>query len=327
MRNLQEGAVNTSTGEKLAERVLQTETLPERLRGLLGRSSLPAGEALLLDPCQAVHTVGMRFPIDVLFLDSAGRVVRAAERIPPRRLMVGAWRARRALELPAGTIASTRTVVGHQIRLQTAEKGDGPSSRFGHWPLNVLLGLLFGALATANFLQFLSFPTVSGLALFLVNGLAASLFLLRRKAIRVTRRWSDWALTLSTLAIPWALRTVGTPAGPASLASALLQGAGLLVISGALLSLGRSFGLTPANRGLVERGLYGWMRHPMYTGELLFFLGFAVANPAAWNGILLLGLFVGLPLRALAEERLLLSDSRYQSYKKRVASRFLPAVL
>ena len=69
MRSLVGGAVNTSNGRKLAEKVLQAETLSERMRGLLGRSTLPVGEALLLDPCRAIHTAGMRFPIDVLFLD------------------------------------------------------------------------------------------------------------------------------------------------------------------------------------------------------------------------------------------------------------------
>ena len=326
MRSLVGGAVNTSNGRKLAEKVLQAETLSERMRGLLGRSTLPVGEALLLDPCRAIHTAGMRFPIDVLFLDRADRVVRAAERIPPRRLMVMAWRARRVLELPAGAIASTGTEVGQRILLQAAER-DGQPSRFRHWAVNLLLGVLFGSLAAKILGDFISVPTVGGMALFLVNGLFALLFVLRRKASHVTRRWSDWGLTLSTLIIPFGLKTTGASAGPLSVSGGVLQGAGLLIILIGLLSLGRSFGLVPAHRGVVDHGLYGWIRHPMYTGELVFFLGIVLQTPVAWNITLLLTLFIGLPLRAMVEERFLLSDSRYRSYLERVRSRFLPAIL
>ena len=91
--------------------------------------------------------------------------------------------------------------------------------------------------------------------------------------------------------------------------------------------LGRSFGLVPADRGLTDRGLYGWVRHPMYTGELCFFLGIVLENPMARNWVIVSALFIGLPLRALAEERFLLSDPRYQSYMARVRRRFLPKTL
>ncbi len=326
MRIFEGGAINTSTNRRLADRVLQARTFFARLRGLLGRSALPAGEALLLDPCRAVHTAGMRFPIDLLFLDRADRVVRVAEKVPPHRLLVAAWHARRVLELPAGVIESTRTMVGHQVRLGTVKEMGAPS-RSERWPVNLLLGLLFGTLATANLAHFFSVPTIGGLALFLVNGISAFLFCLRRKPIRTTRRMTDWGLTLSTLTIPWGLRASGSYAGSLSVAGSFLQGIGLLIVLCGLLSLGRSFGLVPADRGLVDHGLYRWMRHPMYTGELLFFLGFTLENPLTWNGILLLTLFIGLPLRALAEERLLFSDSRYQGYLNRVRWRFIPAIL
>ncbi|MFQ6111685.1 MAG: DUF192 domain-containing protein [Nitrospinota bacterium] len=326
MRILEEGAVNRSTDRRLADMVLQAGTFFERLRGLLGRSGLATGEALLLDPCRAVHTAGMRFPIDILFLDRSGRVVGVAQRVPPNRVLVAAGRTRRVLELPAGVIESTRTSVGHQILLGAGGEGGAPP-RLEHWHLNFFLALLFGTLAAANLSHFFSVPTVGGAALFLINGLSALLFCLRREPIRATRKSSHWGLTLSTLIIPWGLRAMGTHAGPLPLAGGLLEGAGLLIVLCGLLSLGRSFGLAPADRGLVEGGLYRWMRHPMYTGELLFFLGFGLENPLAWNGILLLALFIGLPLRALVEERFLVSDSRYRAYMERVRGRFIPGIL
>ena len=76
-----------------------------RARGLLGRSSLPAGHGLLLAPCSAIHTLGMRFALDVVFLDAQGRVVRLHRQVKPNRLLVRGGRgATAALELPAGTV-------------------------------------------------------------------------------------------------------------------------------------------------------------------------------------------------------------------------------
>ncbi len=77
-----------------------------RAVGLLGRKELPAGHALLLKPCSAIHTIGMRFPIDVVFLDEAGGVVRVCRNVRPNRLLVRGGRgAVAALELAAGQAA------------------------------------------------------------------------------------------------------------------------------------------------------------------------------------------------------------------------------
>ncbi len=74
-----------------------------RMWGLLGRRSLPAGEALLLRPCNAIHTLGMRFAIDAHFYDRQGRRVRTVAAIAPGRWWVwGGWRAHSVLECAAG---------------------------------------------------------------------------------------------------------------------------------------------------------------------------------------------------------------------------------
>ncbi len=74
------------------------------MMGLLGRSSLPADEGLLLVPAWSIHTWFMRFPIDVVFLDAEGRVLRVVERMRPWRL-VSVRRARAVIELAAGVAA------------------------------------------------------------------------------------------------------------------------------------------------------------------------------------------------------------------------------
>jgi uncharacterized protein len=76
----------------------------DRLRGLLGRPALEPGRGLLIAPCVAVHTFGMRYPIDVAFLDRLGRVV-GLRRGLGRMRFAACTRASAALELPAGEIA------------------------------------------------------------------------------------------------------------------------------------------------------------------------------------------------------------------------------
>lgn len=76
-------------------------TFRARLGGLLVLPPLQEGEALLLDPCRAVHTFGMRYPIDVVFLDGAGHVLRIVPRLGPGRLAICAG-AVRVAELKSG---------------------------------------------------------------------------------------------------------------------------------------------------------------------------------------------------------------------------------
>lgn len=88
-----------------------------RLRGLLGHAPLQPGEGLLLRGENAIHTFGMTFAIDVLFLDRTGRVVHLIPAMPPWRISPLVARARDVLELPAGIIAQTNTSLGDQIEL------------------------------------------------------------------------------------------------------------------------------------------------------------------------------------------------------------------
>ena len=106
----------TDEGHELA-RVEMAETARERARGLLGRSSLPQGQTMWLAPCRSIHTIGMRFAIDVAFLDRDARVVAISEQLPSFRLAWGGWRARGVLEFAAGEVARLRISLGQQLRL------------------------------------------------------------------------------------------------------------------------------------------------------------------------------------------------------------------
>ena len=101
---------------------------------------------------------------------------------------------------------------------------------------------------------------------------------------------------------------------------------GLIIVVLGKLSLGRSFGLTPANRGVVCTGLYRIVRHPIYMGYLITHAGFVIANPADWNLVVLAIADVALMLRACREERTLAADPAYRDYMQRVRWRILPHV-
>jgi len=98
-------------GRNTGIKVLVTETTRERMRGLLGRDHLPADEALLLKRCGSVHTFGMGFAIDALFLDRHGRIVSIHRDVPKRRMLLS-LRATQTLEMAGGTAALHGLSVG-----------------------------------------------------------------------------------------------------------------------------------------------------------------------------------------------------------------------
>jgi uncharacterized membrane protein (UPF0127 family) len=89
----------------------------ERRTGLLKHTCLPEGEGLFIAPCEAIHTFGMKFPIDVLFLDRHRRIVKVRERIPRGRISL-CMTADSVLELPAGTAARTGCAKGDQLQFE-----------------------------------------------------------------------------------------------------------------------------------------------------------------------------------------------------------------
>jgi len=92
-------------------------SIGERFTGLIGRPPLGPAEGLVFERCDAVHTFAMRFPIDVVFLDRSGRVLRVAERLRPWRI---AWTpgAHTVIETAAGTARRLEIVPGRVLRVQ-----------------------------------------------------------------------------------------------------------------------------------------------------------------------------------------------------------------
>jgi uncharacterized membrane protein (UPF0127 family) len=108
--------VERENGDVLCGRCLLADTPWTRLRGLLGRRGLGEDEGLLIRPAGSVHTLFMRFPIDVVFLDRDNTVVKVVPALRPWRL-AAARRAKRTLELPAGRAARARLASGQRLVL------------------------------------------------------------------------------------------------------------------------------------------------------------------------------------------------------------------
>ncbi len=97
--------------------VRMASSLFTRMRGLLGCRGLGPGAGLLIESCGAVHTVGMRFALDLVFLDAQWRVVTCVSGVHPGRWCVpGGRRARRVVEVEAGWLDLSRATTGAQAR-------------------------------------------------------------------------------------------------------------------------------------------------------------------------------------------------------------------
>lgn len=108
---------NPARQSVLGDRIGIADNTLSRFVGLMGRRSLAPGHGLLISPSSGVHTLWMRFSIDVLLLDANRRVLAVYGQLRPFRVTAISWKASSALELPAGTIASTNTQVGDLLQL------------------------------------------------------------------------------------------------------------------------------------------------------------------------------------------------------------------
>ncbi len=109
--------INVSKNTILADEAKMADTFFTRLVGLLNRNSLKKGEALILAPSNCIHSLFMRFTIDVIFLDKTGKVIGAITSFKPFRLSPVYFNASLTIELPKGVIQSTHTQPGDIIQL------------------------------------------------------------------------------------------------------------------------------------------------------------------------------------------------------------------
>lgn len=108
-------ATNKTNGKEIADNLVIAGSMFSRMKGLLGRDRLQDGEALLIKPCMGVHTFGMRFPIDVIFLDKQNKVIATTKDMTPNRMSALHFSADSVLELSAGVLDSCEVSTGDTI--------------------------------------------------------------------------------------------------------------------------------------------------------------------------------------------------------------------
>ena len=190
----------------------------------------------------------------------------------------------------------------------------------------LLVGALFTLMAMNIGADFMQTGRLTGLLLLASETLVVVFTIFRRSAAVVDRSLRARLLTILSTAGPLTVRPAAIAAFAPELLTVPMSACGLLIAIGGKLSLGRSFGLMPANRGVVSTGLYRVVRHPIYMGYLITHAAFAMANPTIWNLCLLLGADLALLARAVREERTLAQDATYRDYQRLVRWRVIPGV-
>jgi protein-S-isoprenylcysteine O-methyltransferase Ste14 len=186
----------------------------------------------------------------------------------------------------------------------------------------VLLCVLF---AWANFSSWRTTGRPTGLGATILESWMATLFLVRRQPLAVSGSALAWlAAPLGSFGM--LLARPGGTGGIAHVISEPIQLFGVAVALVSLSTLGRSFGLVAANRGIRVSGPYRLVRHPIYFGYLFTNIGYVLESPTTRNiGLLAVTLLAQL-LRIREEERVLRQDDDYRHYMARVRSRLIPFV-
>jgi len=110
--------INVTRGTVLGVNVRTAQGFFGRMIGLLGKNRLDEGEGLWISPCSSIHSIGMRFVFDALFIGSDGKILLLYEGFQMNRISGVVRDARGVLELPAGTIRRTGSKVGDEIRFE-----------------------------------------------------------------------------------------------------------------------------------------------------------------------------------------------------------------
>jgi protein-S-isoprenylcysteine O-methyltransferase Ste14 len=226
--------------------------------------------------------------------------------------------------MTSGLMSEVRSLRWEAVRPQTSPFtiDSGARDLFAR----AVVAVLFALMSVNLVGDFLRTGHVTGLLLVVSESLVVVLTLVRRHTPVIDRSIAAATATVVSFVGPALVRSATlVPLAPDAI-TAVMSAAGVLVVIGAKITLGRSFGIAPANRGVVARGPYNFVRHPIYAGYIVTHAAFAMAHPSAWNvGVLVLA-DGALVARALFEERFLKGDARYRDYCGRVGWHLVPGV-
>ncbi len=188
------------------------------------------------------------------------------------------------------------------------------------------VGALFALLSVNLLHDYMRTGKLTGLLFLASEAMVVVLMIVRRRARVVDRSVSSAFLTMFSLVGPPLMRAGAGEALVPDLVTAIVSTIGVAIVIAGKLTIGRSFGIAPANRGIVARGPYNVVRHPIYAGYLLTHAAVLAAYPSLWNVFAVVTGDIALVLRALAEERVLKNDHEYQRYCTRVTWHLVPGL-
>ena len=172
--------------------------------------------------------------------------------------------------------------------------------------------------------------SVAGLAnvIWIAGAITMGLFSLMRAAPRSTAiNFSTIVATGGMLVLPALMRPLGASPGALGAVGIALELVGVVLTQVSRIYMGRSFGLFPANRGIVSRGPFASVRHPIYAGWIILSIGYAMSYPSARNVMLIAATLPLMVWRIEQEEAHLKSDPAYLSYLAKVRFRLIPGVI
>ncbi len=190
---------------------------------------------------------------------------------------------------------------------------------------NVLIGVLFSFLAFTAYYTWQATGHVQMLLLALQELFIVGLAITRRYSIEESRSPWDWFIALVGTGAPL-LQRPGLELPIIAPIGLTIQIIGTFLALIATISLGRSFGIIAANRGVRTGGFYRFVRHPLYGSYLVGYIGFLLADLSIANLLLIILTILAQYLRAIAEERILSHDPTYRAYMQQVPYRFIPYV-
>lgn len=188
----------------------------------------------------------------------------------------------------------------------------------------ICLMLIFGLFASNNIVALTHEFRISVFLLAIFNLLIVFLYMIRRLSISVTTSNFDKIVAIAGTLSPFFYVASPTPHEIAFLQ--ILGILGLLLSIAGLGFLNRSFGIIPANRGVVTSGIYKFVRHPIYAGYIILQLSFLIQNFSIHN-LIVYACFVALEVtRVVREEALLTQSPEYLEYTKKTRWRILPYI-
>jgi len=242
-----------------------------------------------------------------------------------------AWRVRDdeqpdARPSTTGGPPSTERGTSLPLRWLRAESFSPRTARFLRVVANLIgaTGAAFFALATLHHYQ--QTHSWVGAAFFAEQMWVVIAYLIRRPARIASRRLDDWALAFGGTFAGVLFRPDGVHTHWGVESGLVVQLIGLAICVLSFVTLGRSFGFVAADRGLVYRGPYAIVRHPIYASYVLLQAGYVLQSLSVRNALVMLvasGCNVG---RTRAEDRVLATNESYSEYRSRVRWRLLPGI-